>query len=115
MIKNPEMPEVQNGVQGSVSCVTPSPGTVTAISFLCVFPEREHTHTHRQARQCLLACFPSGQCAWEIVLRSIFIFCSFTVSCWIGGCVDCFQLFATLNKVAVNDLEEYPWPRKSRG
>lgn len=40
----------------------------------------------------------------EIVPRTHY-FCGFTVLLWLGGHVDCFQLFATRNKVAMHNLE----------
>lgn len=103
-------------VQGSVPVLTPSPGAINTIGHLCILPESRQT----LAKRCVFSCCLPQQLSVPFLhpgdcLRFIFSFYSFTVLHWIGGYVDCFQLFAILNKVAVDDLEQYTWASLARG
>lgn len=98
-----KMAEVQNSCTAKCPCSDLIPGDNKGYRSL-TYPSREILHIHRQGSVCFLPPFPSRSVYPSCILES-FIFYSFAVLHWIGVYIDCFQLFATLNRVAMNNLE----------
>ena len=104
--------KVQNGLQWSVPSLTPVPRDSKCYLSL-MYPSREILWIHRQGSvfSSLLPqqfSVPLPFCILEIIPRVHFYFLqlySVALNWWIC----CFQLFATLNRVALDNLEWYTW------
>ena len=114
MIKNPEVTEVPNGTQWS----SPTPKDNKSHQSL-TYASREILRTHGQRGVCFFLAPPSSwvcPClpeSWSLSWGSFHFLQPYSIA--LHWWMRCFQLFVTLNKVAMHDLEWYTWASKSRG